>query len=64
MKALIFAISEEKGVEHYQIFDFSVDQFKYMEYLGNLRRANQFKRIAVFADNLTAHRTTSVKEKL
>lgn len=62
--ALIFAISEERGIEHYQIFEKSVNQTKFCDYLLNLRRSNQFEKIAVFLDNLTAHKTISVKEKL
>ena len=37
VKALIFAISEEQGVEHYQIFDFSINTQKFIEYVVNLR---------------------------
>ena len=40
VKALIFAISEEQGVEHYQIFDFSVDTPKFIDYVINLRQRN------------------------
>ena len=38
--ALIFAISEEKGIEYYQIFEKSVNKEKFTEYLLSLRRAN------------------------
>ena len=64
MYALIFAISEEKGVEYYQVFEKSVDQNKFSEYLLNLRRSTQFEKIAIFLDNLMVHKTISVKEKL
>jgi len=37
---LIFAISEEKGIEYYQIFEKSVNKEKFTEYLISLRRAN------------------------
>ena len=62
--ALIFSISAENGIEFFQIFEKSVDQTKFSEYLLNLRRSNQFEKIAIFLDNLTAHKTISVKEKL
>ena len=62
--ALIFAVSEERGVEHHQIFEKSVNKEKFTEYILGLRRANQFERIAVFLDNLSVHRAHDVREKL
>ena len=61
---MIFALSEEHGIEHYEIFDKSVDKNKFSDYLLNLRRSNQFDRIAVFFDNLMVHKTELVKSKL
>jgi len=60
--ALIFAISEEGGLEHYQIFEKSVTGAKFKQYLLNLRRANEFQRIAIFMDNLQVHKTKAVKK--
>ena len=62
--ALIFAMSAEKGVEEYAIYQDSINQNKFAEYLVKLRRANEFQRIAIFFDNLSVHRTRLVKEKL
>ena len=46
------------------IFEKSVNQYKFMEYLVELRRKHPFERLAIFMDNLTAHKTRLVLEKL
>ena len=61
---MIFAISEEKGIEYYQLFDFSVNASRFVEYIINLRAANKTDKIAIFADNLSARKANIVKEKL
>ena len=62
--ALIFAISEEKGIEHSEVFEKSVNKEKFTEYVLGLRRVNQFDRIAVFLDNMSVHKSHVVKDKL
>ena len=54
-KAVLCGISKEKGLEHYQIFDFSVNKWKFKEYCENLRAKNEGQQIALFMDNLSAH---------
>lgn len=61
VEALIFAISEENGVEYNQVFEKSVNTEKFLEYLDKLRAANPFDRIACFMDNMSVHRTNLVK---
>ena len=62
--ALIFAISEEKGIEYSEVFEKSVNKEKFTEYVLDLRRFNQFDRIAVFLDNMSVHKSNVVKDKL
>ena len=50
-------ISKEKGVEHFQIFDKSVNEAKFIEWLAGLKAATGSDRICLFLDNLTAHKT-------
>ena len=59
--ALLAGVSKEKGTEHFQIFDSSVNVDKFLEYLANLRAANGEDKIALFMDNLSAH--TSERSK-
>ena len=61
---LVLAISKENGVEHYDIYDKSVDQKKFEDYLDNLYIANKHDKLAIFMDNLSVHKTTSIKMKL
>ena len=59
--ALLCGISKEKGLEHYQIYDNSVNVDKFMEYLQELRTANPEDKIALFMDNLSAHTSDRAK---
>ena len=62
--ALILAISIENGLEHYQIFEKSVNYQKFIEYLDELYIENKHSSIAIFADNLSVHKTPNVMMKL
>ena len=64
MYALILAISEENGLEHFRIFEKSVDTEKFVEYLDELYVENKHDQISLFADNLSVHRAHVVREKL
>ena len=61
---MIFAVSDENGIEHCEVLEKSINKEKFTEYLLHLRRANQFDRIAVFFDNLMVHKTDLVQKKL
>ena len=62
--SLLAGISKEKGIDHFQIFDFSVNIDKFIEYLGNLRAANPDTKIAIFCDNLSAHTADRTKQAM
>ena len=53
--ALIAGISKKNGLEHYQIFEKSVNKAKFKQYLTGLRAANPDAKICLFMDNLKAH---------
>ena len=55
--ALLSGISREKGIEYYQIFEFSVNVEKFIEYITTLRAANGQDKICLFMDNLSAHKS-------
>ena len=55
--AVLSSISKEKGLEHYRIFDNSVNIPKFKEFLQELRNQNGDDKIALFMDNLSAHRS-------
>ena len=66
-ECLLLGISEENGVEHWRIFEKSVNNVKFKQYLEELRGANAGKKIALFLDNLSVHhskKTRAVLERL
>ena len=61
---MIFAISEENGLEHYRIYPKSIDHHKFNEYLDELYVENKHANIAIFLDNLRVHLKHEVTVKL
>ena len=48
--ALLSAISKERGQEYYQIFEKSVDRFKFKDWMVKLREHNGDDKICLFMD--------------
>ena len=61
--AVLAAISKEKGLEHFKIFEKSVNIAKFKGYLQELRSQNGDEKIALFLDNLSAHKSDKTKEE-
>ena len=59
--ALLCGISREKGIEHFHVFEFSVNIDKFLQYLSGLRAANPGVPICLFLDNLSAHTSERAK---
>ena len=62
--ALLAGISKEKGVEHYRVFEFSVNVDKFIEYIDFLRATNRDEKICLFMDNLSAHTSERSKQAM
>ena len=62
--ALLCGISKEKGVEHFRVFEKSVNVEKFQEYIEELRAANPDDKICLFMDNLSAHTSERSKERM
>ena len=62
--AVLAAISKEKGQEHYRIFENSVNIQKFKQYLQELSNLNGEDKIALFMDNLSAHRSEKSKVEM
>ena len=62
--ALLAGISKEKGLEHFMLFEQSVNIPKFKEYLTELRQANIDDKICLFMDNLSAHTSKKSKEAM
>ena len=59
--AVLSAISKENRQEHFKVFDDSVNVAKFKAYLKELRERNGEEKIALFLDNLSAHRSEKSK---
>ena len=57
-------ISYEKGLEHFQIFEKSVNIDKFIAYCKKLRKKNEHDKIALFMDNLSTHKSNTVLDWL
>ena len=51
-------------MEHFRIFEFSVNVDRFIEYLDGLRQANGNEKICLFMDNLSAHTSERAKEAM
>ena len=59
--AVLSAISKDKGQEHFKIFKDSVNVNKFKQYLQELRNKSGEDKIALFMDNLSAHKSEKSK---
>ena len=62
--ALLCGISKEKGLEHFQVFENSVNVEKFQEYLTQLRAATGQEKVCIFMDNLSAHTSDKAKDSM
>ena len=62
--ALLSGISKEKGQEHHQIFERSVNIDKFFEFLAGLRAVNGDDKICLFMDNLGVHISPKSKTEM
>ena len=62
--AVVSAISHENGTEHYKIFSKSVNTARFIEYLVELREQTGPGKVAIFMDNLSAHKNDTVKKEM
>ena len=61
--AAVGAVSKRYGVDFVMLFEQSVNQVKFIEFLVKLRQKYPFRKMALFIDNLTAHKTKKVIAK-
>ena len=62
-KAAIIAISREYGLDHIEVFDFSVNKQKYKIFLQNLRDKYPFLDMHLVMDNLSLHKSADTRER-
>ena len=62
--ALLCGISKEKGIEHFRIFEQSINVEKFIEYVEGVRAANGEEKICLFMDNLSSHTSERAKQAM
>ena len=62
--ALLQSISKSNGVEHGKVFQKSVNVAKFLSYVNELRDSCGQRKICIFMDNLSVHRSPKVLGKL
>ena len=62
--AVLGAVSRENGMDMYMLFKKSVDQMKFKTFLQELRDKYPFDDIHLIMDNLSVHKTLSVRERM
>ena len=62
--AVLAAISEGTGFEMFWLYDEAVNQDKFIVFLEKLVEINSGRSLAIVMDNLAAHKTNVVKDKM
>ena len=57
-------MSEENGLEHYGIYKKGFNESMFADYLDNLYVPNKHNKLALFMDNVSSHKTHTIKMKL
>ena len=63
-RAVIAALSLERGIEAFQLQYSGVDQGDVCTFLETLASKNKGKRLTIYWDQLTAHKTKRVREQM
>ena len=62
--AVLAAISEGKGFYSFALYDEAVNEEKFIKFLTKLHELNKGKSLAIVMDNLPAHKTIAVRDKM
>ena len=57
-------MSKENGLEHYEVSKKRFNENMFGEFLDNLYIDKKHRKIALFMDNASSHKTTMIKMKL
>lgn len=61
---LILAISMDRGLEYYEVSKKRFNENMFSSFLDNLYVANKHRKIALFMDNASSHKTNMIKMKM
>ena len=62
--AVLAAISEGYGFECFTLYDEAVNQDHFIAFLNRLVEINPGRKLAIVMDNLAAHKTAAVKDRM
>ena len=62
--AVLCAVSKENGLEHFNVYQRSVNVVKYKAWLSELRQKTGDDKICLFQDNLSAHTSDKSKQHM
>ena len=62
--AMLSGIGKENGLEHFKIYNFSVNTERFIEWLKELRVKTGDDKVALFMDNLSAHKAEKSIEEM
>ena len=62
--AVLAAISEGYGFECFTLYDEAVNQDHFIAFLNRLAEVNPGRKLAIVMDNLAAHKTVTVKDRM
>ena len=62
--ACVAAISADRGVDHYMIFETAVTSDLFITFLHSVKARNANREVYIFFDNLPAHKTDEVHETM
>ena len=62
--AVIATVSETKGLVHFKSFPDSINQFRYLEYLKELKKKVKDAQLVLVHDHLAVHHTKTVQRYL
>jgi len=60
----VLAISEENGLEHYEVYKKGFNETMFADFLEHLYEVNKHVKIALLMDNASTHKTDHVIMKL
>ena len=63
-KAIILAVSRERGLDHIEVFNNSIDGRKFKIFLDNLRSKYLYDDILLMMDNLSLHKSNEMKKRM
>ncbi len=60
----MIAISRESGVEHIEVYNYSINKARFKVFLQSIRDKNMFDDVILVMDNINFHKSYDSKERM